>query len=122
MFWSPPNKRLALACALAAVLVTIIAAVSSVGASTASRTLPDAKRQTELAVLLEQDCGSCHGLTRKGGLGSALLPDNIAHFTDDALVEIILDGVPGTPMPPWRRFLNRAEATWIVERLRRGTN
>jgi len=72
--------------------------------------------------LLEQDCGSCHGLTRRGGLGSALLPDNIAHFTDDALVDIILDGVPGTPMPPWRRFLNRAEASWIVERLRRGAD
>jgi cytochrome c55X len=117
MFWSPLNKRLALACILAVMLVAMITT-----ASTASTTSPDTKRQSELAVLLEQDCGSCHGLTRKGGLGSALLPDSIAHFTDDALVDIILDGVPGTPMPPWRRFLNRAEASWIVERLRQGAN
>jgi cytochrome c55X len=114
MSWSQPSKRVALASFLAVFIAT---------AGGVAATAPlDTKRQTELAVLLEQDCGSCHGLTRRGGLGSALLPDNIAHFTDDALVDIILDGVPGTPMPPWRRFLNRAEASWIVERLRRGAD
>ena len=70
--------------------------------------------------MLEQDCGSCHGLTRKGGLGSALLPEQLSHFTDDALIDIILEGVPGTPMPPWKRFLNRDDAAWIVDQLRKG--
>lgn len=32
-------------------------------------------RQKQLIHLLKQDCGSCHGLTLKGGLGPALLPD-----------------------------------------------
>jgi cytochrome c55X len=114
MLWSLPSKHLAFATLLVGTLMT--------AAGYAATSPLDVKRQTELAVLLEQDCGSCHGLTRKGGLGSALLPDNIAHFTDDALIDIILDGVPGTPMPPWRRFLNRAEAAWIVDRLRQGAD
>jgi len=34
-----------------------------------------AERQTELLYLLKQDCGSCHGMTLQGGLGSSLLPE-----------------------------------------------
>ena len=114
MFSLPRNRLFISTC-----LVTTLVA-SGLAFATAAPLAPE--RQSELSVLLEQDCGSCHGLTRKGGLGSALLPDNIAHFTDDALIEIILEGVPGTPMPPWSRFLSRDDAAWIVERLRQGTN
>jgi cytochrome c55X len=32
----------------------------------------------------------------------------------------ILEGRPGTPMPPWRPFLNDAEAAWLVEQLQSG--
>ncbi len=49
-------------------------------------------RQSELDNLFEQDCGSCHGLTRRGGLGSPLLPEALADKSDEVLVEIILDG------------------------------
>ena len=112
---SLPLNRLFIAICLVTTLVA-----SGLALATAAPLAPE--RQSELSVLLDQDCGSCHGLTRKGGLGSALLPDNIAHFTDDALIEIILEGVPGTPMPPWSRFLSREDAAWIVERLRQGTN
>ena len=44
--------------------------------------------------LLVQDCGSCHGLTMKGGLGPPLLPASLDGKTDEALETIILDGVP----------------------------
>ena len=33
------------------------------------------QRQAEIKNLLLQDCGSCHGMTLKGGLGPALTPD-----------------------------------------------
>ena len=33
---------------------------------------------------------------------------------------VILNGRPGTPMPPWKPFLTEAEAGWIVEQLRKG--
>jgi cytochrome c55X len=81
---------------------------------------PDAARQAELRYLLEQDCGSCHGLTLKGGLGLPLRPEALAEKTDEALVAIILDGIPGTPMPPWRPLLSPEEAEWLVKLLRKG--
>ena len=34
------------------------------------------------------------------------------------LTEIILDGVPGTAMPPWRPLLTRDEAAWIANYLK----
>ena len=81
---------------------------------------PSGERQAELVHRVRHDCGSCHGLTMKGGLGPPLLPNDLAERSDDVLVEVILDGVPGTPMPPWRGELSEAEAHWIVEQLRKG--
>lgn len=80
---------------------------------------PGTERQQQLASLLEQDCGSCHGLTRKGGLGPALLPANLHGKSDDYLVQTILDGHPGTAMPPWSFMLSRADAHWLVDQLKR---
>lgn len=79
-----------------------------------------AARKAELRNLVEQDCGSCHGLTMKGGLGRPLLPANLQLFPDQAVADIILDGVAGTPMPPWRGLITEAEALWIARSLKRG--
>ena len=79
---------------------------------------PDA---TKLSRLVSQDCGSCHGLTLKGGLGKPLTSDRLSQWDRDQLVQIILDGVPGTPMPGWRPLLTETEAHWIADRLKQGT-
>ena len=81
---------------------------------------PSATRQAELLHRLKHDCGSCHGMTLKGGLGPALLPAQLAERSDEELVEVILDGRPGTPMPPWDFEIPRAEAAWLVQQLRKG--
>jgi cytochrome c55X len=81
---------------------------------------PDAARQQELLYLLRHDCGSCHGMTRKGGLGPPLLPEMLRERPPELLVSTVLDGRPGTPMPPWRGQLSEAEAQWLVEVLRAG--
>jgi len=78
----------------------------------------DAKR---LEHILTQDCGSCHGLTFKGGLGKPLTRDALADSEPEALASIILDGVPGTAMPPWRPVLTEDEAMWMAEYLKNGT-
>jgi len=57
-------------------------------------------------------------MTRKGGLGSPLKPAKIAHRSDEALLSAILDGMPGTPMPPWRPLLTEQEARWLIKALR----
>ncbi len=73
-----------------------------------------------LVRLVRQDCGSCHGLTLKGGLGSPLLPSHLADKPADSLVATILYGRPGSAMPPWKGLLTEQEAQWIVARLQAG--
>jgi cytochrome c55X len=82
---------------------------------------PDAPRRAALAHLVRQDCGSCHGLTLKGGLGPALTRDALRDKPPESLAATILYGRPGTPMPPWRAFVTSTEADWIVRRLQEGT-
>ncbi|MDQ7089529.1 MAG: cytochrome c [Methylococcales bacterium] len=77
---------------------------------------PSQTRQKALTHLLRHDCGSCHGLTRKGGLGSSLLAKDIADKSDDFLVDTILNGRKGTAMPPWKAFMTKAEALWLVQK------
>jgi len=80
----------------------------------------DDARAQELKHLLVQECGSCHGLTMRGGLGPALTPEALADETDSRLEAVILHGVPGTPMPGWSWKLSADEAAWLVELLREG--
>ncbi|WP_433990282.1 hypothetical protein SuNHUV7_17510 (plasmid) [Pseudoseohaeicola sp. NH-UV-7] len=70
--------------------------------------------------LVKQDCGSCHGLTLKGGLGPDIQPSSLAHHDPETLGTIILDGIPGTAMPPWRPLLTKAEVEWVVTYLLTG--
>lgn len=77
-------------------------------------------RKAELTNMVRQDCGSCHGMTMKGGLGKPLLPKDLEDTSLEDLVEIILDGVSGTPMPPWRGLLNEEEVKWIATELKQG--
>jgi cytochrome c55X len=76
-----------------------------------------AERAERLGHMLVQDCGSCHGLARKGGLGSPLTRDALGHTAPEGLAAIILDGIPGTAMPPWRALLTDAEALWMAQHL-----
>ena len=78
------------------------------------------ERQSELMYLLKQDCGSCHGMTLKGGLGPALLPENLNGKPRDLLVTTILEGRTGTAMPPWKALLTKDEAEWITVQLQQG--
>jgi len=97
-----------------------ILTVAAVGSALAQD--PGPERAAALRNLLVQDCGSCHGLTLKGGLGPALLPANLAGKPAAWLQATILYGRPGTAMPPWRPFLSDAEAAWLADTLLRGLN
>ncbi|MCC5882778.1 MAG: cytochrome c, partial [Halomonas sp.] len=76
------------------------------------------QRQAELETLLYQDCGSCHGMTLRGGLGPALPRDRMEGFSVEALAHIIQYGIPGSAMPGWKALLSDAEARWLAEHLR----
>jgi cytochrome c55X len=77
-------------------------------------------RQDELINLLKHDCGSCHGMTLKGGLGPALTKEALASKPADFLYNTIMLGRDHTAMPPWNNFLSNDEAVWLVDRLRDG--
>ena len=81
---------------------------------------PSPERTRELVRMVRQDCGSCHGLTLRGGLGLPLLPETLRDKPPEGLKQTILMGRPGTAMPPWKAFLSEAEADWIVAQLLRG--
>lgn len=87
------------------------------GAATAAMGIPP-ERRAQLEHMAIQDCGSCHGLTMQGGLGSPITPRALTGRDPQALAATILDGVPGTAMPPWRPLLTEAEALWIAEYLK----
>jgi cytochrome c55X len=96
----------------------MIVVACSVGASLPLVSPLSPSRQAELDHLIQHDCGSCHGMTRKGGLGSPLIAEDLAKQEDEALAAIILEGIPGTPMPPWKHLLSEEDVLWIVHRLK----
>lgn len=77
-----------------------------------------AERAAELRHLLIQDCGSCHGLTLAGGLGPALQPGNLESKPVEFLAYTILNGRPGTAMPPWAIFFTESEGLWLARELK----
>jgi cytochrome c55X len=102
------NKLLQLA-----VLTVIVASKTSLAA------MPSIERQKYLSELLKNDCGACHGLTLRGGIGSPLLPENLKGKSDEYLLKTILEGRPGTAMPPWHSFISKDETLWLIGKLRK---
>lgn len=66
-------------------------------------------------------CASCHGETRLGGTGPALIPETLGRIKPEALQEIIRDGRVATQMQGFSGTLDEAEiaavAAWIGEPL-----
>lgn len=102
---------------LAAVLLIGASLLEPCAAAPASEPAPE--RREQLEYLLRHDCGSCHGMQFKGGLGPPLLPATLAGRDDDALAWIVLNGLPGTAMPPWKGLLDETDARWLIRTLKR---
>ncbi len=80
-----------------------------------------AARQIRLMDLLLADCGSCHGMTLKGGLGPSLLAEDLKNKSDALLFYTIKEGRKNTPMPPWKPFMTDDEIRWMIQQLRQQT-
>lgn len=78
------------------------------------------ERQLQLQNMVLHDCGACHGMSMKGGLGPALTPAVLENRPEQELLDTILNGRQQTAMPPWKNFLTANEATWIVQQLKTG--
>lgn len=99
----------------------LLVAAASLAPGVLAGDAPEAVRQGQLVSLVRQDCGSCHGMTLKGGLGPPLTREALRDKPSASLVTTLLHGRPGTAMPPWREFVSGVEAEWIVRQLQEGT-
>ncbi|MCU7835580.1 MAG: cytochrome c [gamma proteobacterium symbiont of Taylorina sp.] len=88
--------------------------------NTAAFQEPDDNRKKELTYIVLQDCGSCHGMTLKGGLGPSLEAKRLAVLPKQYLMDAVIHGRKDTPMPPWGPLLTQGEIQWIVEQLQSG--
>ncbi|MEK0085181.1 cytochrome D1 domain-containing protein [Benzoatithermus flavus] len=52
----------------------------------------------DAAALYAQKCASCHGAGRLGGMGPALLPENLGRLKPEEAAKIIAEGRPATQM------------------------
>lgn len=96
----------------------LVLAACAAGSAVADPVAP--ARQSELVRMVRQDCGSCHGMTLKGGLGPPLVAAALGGKPAEFLKYTILYGRPGTPMPPWHGLLTEADAEWIAAHLLTG--
>ncbi len=99
------------------VLAVVTFIVFPVSDTIAQEALIDDARQQELRYLLKHDCGSCHGMRLKGGLGPSLLPEALAGKPDIYLKQVISKGMPGSAMPPWEKMLSEADIDYLVSLL-----
>ncbi|AZZ93287.1 cytochrome c [Hahella sp. KA22] len=97
-----------------ALALLIVCASPSVHAADANHSA------AQLRNLVRQDCGSCHGLSLKGGLGPSLRPERMQALGGEAIRLIIADGKPDTAMPPWRDLLTEQDIRHIAQDLLSG--
>ena len=62
-----------------------------------------------------QYCASCHGENRLGGMGPALLPENLARLKKPEAARMVRDSRPGVQMPAFKDRLAEAEIAQLVE-------
>ncbi|RMF16646.1 MAG: cytochrome C oxidase Cbb3 [Gammaproteobacteria bacterium] len=81
----------------------------------APQAIADAPNSPE--ALYTQHCAACHGVNRLGGMGPALLPENLGRLRPAKAVKVIRDGRPATQMPAFGHQLSdkqiKALAKWI---------
>ena len=57
----------------------------------------------------KQHCAACHGADRLGGLGPALLPENLARLRKPEAEKVIREGRPATQMQGFGQQLSAEE-------------
>ncbi|MGB8360911.1 MAG: cytochrome D1 domain-containing protein [Acidimicrobiia bacterium] len=65
------------------------------------------------AMYFLDSCAGCHGTDRRGATGPALLPERLSQ-PDEYYHEVIMNGKPGTVMPPWGEQLTDEDITTLV--------
>ena len=95
----------------AAVALALAAGTATAQGQAQANTAPDP------AALYQQHCAACHGASRTGGMGPALLPESLERLRRPEALKVIAGGRPATQMPAFGDKLQRDElnalAQWI---------
>jgi WD40 repeat protein len=65
--------------------------------------------------LYDQQCSGCHGNQRLGGMGPALLPENLKRLRKNKAVAVITSGRAATQMPAYEKILSTAQIQQLVD-------
>ncbi|ROR29526.1 nitrite reductase [Inmirania thermothiophila] len=88
-----------------------LAALALAAAAAVAQGTPDA------AALYQTHCASCHGADRLGGMGPALVPENLGRLSPEKAARVIAEGRAATQMPAFGDRLGADEiealARWI---------
>jgi mono/diheme cytochrome c family protein len=63
----------------------------------------------------QEHCASCHGEGRLGGIGPALIPENLRRLKPEGAAEVIALGRPATQMPGFGEVLTPDEVAALTE-------
>ena len=65
--------------------------------------------------LYQKHCASCHGADRLGGVGTALLPENLKRLRKKAAAQVIKNSRPAVQMPAFKGVLSDDDIAALVE-------
>jgi len=65
--------------------------------------------------LYKDNCQSCHGVDRLGGMGPALFPENLSRLRKNKAVKVINNGRAATQMPAFATKLSKTEIASLVD-------
>lgn len=75
----------------------------------------DAARPQEATKLYGQHCAACHSPDRLGGMGPALLPDNLARLRKQEAIKVIEGGRTATQMPAFGAQLDKDQIAALAD-------
>ena len=78
-------------------------------------TMADLARAAEPPAAYQQHCVACHGEARLGGIGPALLPENLGRLRKAEAEQVIREGRPATQMQGLGSQLSAAEIKALVD-------
>ncbi len=88
--------------------------LSGVGLGTLTLDTP-LRAESQAPDLYAAHCAVCHGTDRLGGVGPALLPENLKRLRRNNAAHVIRDGRAATQMPGFAARLNDAQVDALVE-------
>src|SRR5574343_1747097 len=77
--------------------------------------MADLAHAADAPAAYKEHCAACHGEARLGGIGPALIPENLARLRKAEAEKVIREGRPATQMPAFGDKLNAEEIKALVD-------